>query len=321
MKSLPKPKRISVGDVSLSVHEAGAGENRQPVVLVHGWPEIAYSWRHQFAALVAAGYHVIAPDLRGFGNSDAPKDKSHYDIRHLAGDLSGLLDALELDSAVFCGHDWGGLIVWPYAMMEPDRVDGVIGVCTPHRRQPEIPPLAMLEKLFTKNHYFIRFQEDSAAENLFTGEEEKFFKMMFRRPLPKAIWEKVTPGIYDIFTLFTHFNDESMDDVVVSDDDLKIYADAYRNSGFHGGVNLYRNVDVNYEILRDYDPVIDKPSLWIGADLDIFLRPEWSDQMEQLNPDLEKQLIENCGHWVMHEKPEELSERMLGWLQTRFPAL
>ena len=320
MTAFPEPKHIDVGDISLSVHETGAGENRQPVILVHGWPEIAYSWRRQFAALADAGYHVIAPNLRGFGASDAPKDKSLYTIHHMASDLTGLLDALDLEKAVFCGHDWGGLIVWPFATMKPERVDGVIGVCTPHRRLPKQPPLAGIEKRYTKNHYFIRFQEDGAPEKLFTGHEEKFFKMMFRKPAPRAIWDKLIPRIYDIFTAFEKFSDQGADDVVIAEDDLQVYVNAYKTSGFHGGVNLYRNVDVNYELLQGVDPMIHKPCLWIGADLDIFLPPEWSDQMEDLIPDLEKHLIKNSGHWVMQEKPEELNALLLDWLNRRFPA-
>ncbi|MBI1393336.1 MAG: alpha/beta fold hydrolase [Alphaproteobacteria bacterium] len=329
MIDFPHPRRIEVAShggetIALSVHEAGAGdghgESRPTVVLVHGWPELAYSWRNQVGPLVEAGYRVLVPDLRGFGASDNPKPKEKYTIHHMVGDLKGLLDATGVEKAVFVGHDWGGFLVWPMAVLNPDRVAGVIGVCTPHKAPPPVEPLKILEKRFTANHYFIRFQEPGAPEALFTGHEEKFFRMMFRRPAPRAIWEKLIPGIYDIFTVFGRFNDSDDSKLVISREHLQVYVDAYQRSGFHGGVNLYRNVDGNYHLMKDVDHTVRAPAFMISAELDIFLPPETTEGMEEIVPNLDRALIKDCGHWVMWEKPEELNALMIRWLKENWPA-
>lgn len=316
MNGFPAPRAVTIGAVTLSVHEAGAGP---AIVLVHGWPEIAYSWKNQIRPLVAAGYRVIAPDLKGFGGSSAPKDKTLYDIRHMTDDLARLLDALGVDRVVFCGHDWGGAIVWPMAQLRPERVAGVIGVCTPHRPPPPAPPLTIIKKRFGEKHYFIQFQEDGIVENLFASDVERFFRLMFRRPATAAEIEKFGARLLDLPGRFRDGPPPDSATTIISDDDLQVYVDAYRRSGFHGGVNLYRNIDRNYEIMRRVDPVIAQPSLWIGAELDAFLPPSGADGMERIVPDLEKAIVNNCGHWMMWEQPEALNALLLDWLSRKFP--
>jgi len=314
----PEPERVQVGELTLAVRDSG-GEG-PAIVLVHGWPELSWSWKNQFAPLAAAGWRVIAPDLRGFGGSDAPQDKALYSIRHLTDDLAGLLDALGVERAVFCGHDWGGAIVWPMAQLHKDRVAGVIGVSTPHRPPPPIPPLEIIEKRFTQNHYFIRFQEEGAPERLFEGQEEKFFTLMFRRPPPRSDWPKLIPRAFDLMARFEHGPAPDPADCFLSDEDLAVYVEGYKTSGFHGGINLYRNVDVNYHLMKDVDPHIDCPALYVGAELDLFLPPEGAEGMEKRVPDLEKHVIPDCGHWVMWEKPAELNAILVDWLTRRFTA-
>ncbi len=299
------------------MHEAGEGP---PIVLVHGWPEIAYSWKNQIGPLAAAGYRVIAPDLKGFGASSAPVDKSLYDIRHLTDDLIHLLDALGIERAIFCGHDWGGAIVWPLAQLHPSRVAGVIGVCTPHRPPPPAPPLSIIKKRFGEKHYFIQFQEEGVVEQLFAGDIERFFRLMFRRPPTPAEMAKVGARLLDLSGRFRDGPAPDPAATIISDQDLTVYVEAYRRSGFHGGINLYRNIDRNYEIMRAVDPVIRKPSLWIGAELDVFLPPSGADDMELLVPDLEKAIVKDCGHWVMWEQPRALNDILLAWLARKFPS-
>ncbi|MEM9168443.1 MAG: alpha/beta hydrolase [Pseudomonadota bacterium] len=318
MTDLPPAERIAVGDFSLSVHQAGP-EAGPAVMLVHGWPEIAYSWKRQIGPLADAGYRVIAPDLKGFGASDAPTDKAHYDVRAMTGDLVGLLDALEIDRAVFVGHDWGGALVWPTAQLHPDRVAGVVGVCTPHRSPAVIEPVSILQKRYGDTHYIVQFQEEGAMEALFTGEEERFFRTMFRRSGPRAVWEKLGPAIYDLPRWFKANLPADPKAMVMGDEDLAVYVDAYKRSGFHGGLNLYRNIDANWETLKAVPSTIERPALWIGAADDPFLPLEWAVELDDLIPDLEKTLIEKCGHWMMWERPAELNAALLDWLDRRFP--
>jgi len=320
MSDFPDAQIVDAGGVNLAAYEWSLDHHRDtpPVILIHGWPEIAYSWKSQLKALSERGFRAIAIDLKGFGASDAPKDKSLYDIRHITDDLENLLDALSIDRAIFCGHDWGGAIVWPMAQLKPARVAGVIGVCTPHRKAPPVPPLTILKKRFTERHYFIQFQEEDAPEALFTGEEEKFFRQMFRAAPPREVWPKLIPRIFDITGRFEHGPAPGDDEIIISPTDLAVFVDAYKRSGFHGGINLYRNVDRNYEITKDLNPVIKMPSLWIGAENDLFLPPDSAGDMDALVPDLEKHILADCGHWVMWERPEALNELLIDWLSRRF---
>lgn len=318
MPSFPKAKIVRAGDVDLAVREAGPKSARPPLVLVHGWPEIAHSWKNQLPALVAAGWRVIAPDLKGFGDSDAPDDIKAYGIGAVTGDLAALLDALEIERAVFCGHDWGGLIVWPMAQLRPDRVSGVVGVCTPHLPQPGGPPIERLRNRFGADHYIVQFQTEGSPEALFEVDIERFFRIMFRGPVPRAVWPKIVPRVFDIMSRVRHGPDPDPKDLIMSESDLRTYVDAYRRSGFHGGINLYRNMDANYEAMRGVDPVIRAPALWVGAELDLFLPTELGELMNVFVPDLEKRVIADCGHWVMWEKPAELNALLLDWLARRF---
>lgn len=318
-KPFPEPQFINADGVKLAIYEADGDLKRvnPPIVLVHGWPEIAYSWRNQIHALAEAGYRVIALDLKGFGASDAPQDKALYDIEHVTNDLAALLDALEIQKAVFCGHDWGGSIVWSMAQWRPERVAGVIGVCTPLHPRPPAPPIDILKRRFGEAHYFVQFQEEKTPEALFETDVDRFVRLMFQKPAPRERWASLIPAVYDLPGRFKSGRPVDSGKLIVSDDIIQVYIDVYKQSGFHGGINLYRNVNRNWELMEGRNETVIAPSLWIGANLDMFLPPESADGMEQLVPDLEKHLIDDCGHWVMWEKPKELNALLIDWLKRR----
>jgi microsomal epoxide hydrolase/non-specific protein-tyrosine kinase len=319
MEDFPAPNFVDAGGVRLAIYQRGAeNPGAPPVVLVHGWPEIAYSWKNQLGPLADAGFRAIAIDLKGFGRSDAPPDKAQYDIRHMTDDLARLLDALGLERAVFCGHDWGGAIVWPMAQLHPTRVAGVIGVSTPHRRPPPAPPLAIIEKRFGPKHYFVQFQEEGTPEALFERDVERFFRLMFRRPASALDAARLGNRIFDLPGRFRDGPPPDPASLILSEADLSVYIDLYRRSGFRGGINLYRNVDRNFEIMRGVDPRMSAPALFVGAALDHFLPPAGAEGMEKLVDDLETAIIEDCGHWVMWEKPEALNRLIVGWLTRRY---
>lgn len=316
----PAARIIDANGVALAVYEADGdpGRKRPPVILVHGWPEIAWSWRNQIHALAEAGFRTIALDLKGFGRSDTPRDKALYDARHLTGDLAALLDALDIGRAIFCGHDWGGAIVWSMAQWRETRVAGVVSVCTPVRPRPPAPPTEIFKKRFTDKHYFVQFQEPDAPEALFESDIDRFFRMVFQRPAPRERWPALIPRVYDLSGRFRAGKAPPPDDLVLSDSDLQVYVDAYRRSGFTGGINIYRNIDRNWALMEGRDETVRAPSLWIGAELDMFLPPETAEGMEKIVPDLEKRVIAGCGHWVMWEQPEALNALMIDWLDRRF---
>lgn len=320
MGEFPEPTFVKARDTMLAIYEVDGDPARKnpPVVFIHGWPEIAYSWKNQIHAVADAGFRAIAIDLKGFGRSDAPKDPALYDAALMTGDFCALLDALDIERAIFCGHDWGGALIWSMGQLHGDRVAGLIGICTPLRPRPPVAPLQIIEQRFGAKHYFIQFQERGAPENLFATDPDRFFRLMFRKPPTRDRWASLVPKAYDLPGRFRDGPAPDGKGLIVSDADIQAYVDAYTRSGFHGGVNLYRNIDRNWRHMEGRDETIKAPSIWIGAELDLFLPPESAEGMEKLVPDLEKHVIPDCGHWVMWEKPAELNALLTGWLTGRF---
>jgi len=190
MTQLPEPRRhalpaqasphgTALDEIHLSVHEAGPAD-AQAVVLCHGFPELAYSWRHQVEALSAAGFRVVAPDQRGYGGSDCPEPIESYDMEHLCGDLARLLDALQIEKAVFAGHDWGGFVAWSMPHLYPDRTAGVVGVNTPY--MPFAPTKFMRQMVKDDEKlYILWFQEPGVAESVMDKEPRLCFQKLMRR--------------------------------------------------------------------------------------------------------------------------------------------
>ncbi|GJL92344.1 MAG: epoxide hydrolase [Hyphococcus sp.] len=320
MNNFPAAQKVTAGNVTLAIYEADGdpARHRPPVIFVHGWPEIAYSWKNQLHAVAEAGFRAIAVDLKGFGQSDAPTESSLYGAIQMVGDFCALMDSLEIERAIFCGHDWGGALIWSMGQLHPERVAGLIGLCTPLRARPPAPPLQIMEKRFGAKHYFVQFQQADAPEQLFATDPDRFFHLMFRKPPPSGRWASLIPQVYDLPGRFRDGPAPDKTGVIISEADIQIYVDAYKKSGFHGGINLYRNIDQNWRMMEGRDEKIRAPSLWVGAELDLFLPPESADGMEQLVPDLEKHVIADCGHWIMWEKPAEANALMIDWLTRRF---
>ncbi|MBL4870307.1 MAG: alpha/beta hydrolase [Robiginitomaculum sp.] len=287
----PRPHILSLEDVDIALYLAGP-EDGPPIILLHGWPEMAYSWAHQIGPLANAGYRVIAVDLRGFGHSSVPKKVTDYGIEKLVGDVQGVMNALEIRRAVLCGHDWGGIIVWHAARMIPERVLGVISICTPHVKQPPADPIAIFNKRHGKDHYFVDFQELKTPEALFESDPLAFFRMMFR-----TVPEGAKPSS-EMFHLMPKFREylaagaPPLAGAVMSDADLQVYAGAFVKSGFFGGVNLYRNTGANWQFGKTLPEEIDQPSLMISAERDLFLPPSATYPMVDMIPDLERYTVE-----------------------------
>jgi pimeloyl-ACP methyl ester carboxylesterase len=319
MSAFPVPTRIKVNGIELSVHQAGP-ENGQPLLLAHGWPELAYSWKNQINVLAGAGYRVIAPDLRGFGASDCPVGTEHYAVDEMVGDFTGLLDALGHEKAVLVGHDWGGILVWHAAMLAADRVQGVIGVNTPHLPRPSVPPTETFKNIGGEDHYVLRFQEDGYAERRFEGQEDKFFAFVFGAPPEVADIESLYPDITHLVKQFENFKGRKEEHAVVGPEDRKIYAEAYAKTGFAPGFGLYRNFDANWQRMGGVDHRLSLPCLMVAADKDFMLPPKLCSWMPALCKDVEINILEDCGHWTMWQQPDQLNAHMLEWLERRFPA-
>lgn len=308
---------MDAGGVALSVHAAGR-KGAPLVVLLHGWPEIAYSWRLQIPALAGAGFRVLAPDGRGFGASDAPKDVAAYGIDRLVGDVEALIDREGADKAIIVGHDWGGVLAWHFAMLRPERTAGVVGLCTPHLPRGPAPPVAALRARFGEDNYVVRLQ-DPSVERLFESSVEDFFAVIFSDPYDPTT---STGGATDFGRFIRRLSstDRGPKAPVVPDEHRRVFVEAYRRSGFSGGLNWYRNMDANWARMDGVDHVIKAPSLMISAERDPILPPQLTRWMDQLTPDLEKHVVPGVGHWIQWEAPDAVNAHLTGWLQRRFGA-
>jgi pimeloyl-ACP methyl ester carboxylesterase len=301
--------------IGLSVHEAGSGT---PIVFSHGFPELGYSWRHQFAPLVDAGYRVIAPDQRGYGDSDKPEPIPSYDIHHLCGDLAGLLDAQGIDKAVFVGHDWGGFVVWAMPYLYPDRVAGVVGVNTPLTTRTPMPPTQLMRMMVggkDEKLYILWFQEPGVAEGVMDKEPGLVFQKLLRTGVPMEEVAKRLAADFDMNPFRRLAEMEEMGELIGTDAERAHYTEVFTRTGFRGGINWYRNFDRNWETAQEIGAKpIDTPSLMVCAELDPALRPEMAAGMPALCRDLETVTIKGCGHWTQQERPDELNRILIDWL-------
>lgn len=325
-----KPRFIDLPDLRMAVFEAGSPSAKRPsVVLCHGFPEIAYSWRHIISPLAELGFHVIAPDLRGFGATgnplNDPGDETGvplYDMPHLCGDMAHLLDALELEKAVFTGHDWGGFVAWQMPFYHPGRTAAVIGVNTPFIPRWEIDPVEIFRSIWGSDSYLVRFQPYGAAERILDGNPRKSLLASYRSPSGDGhTSDEKTRKMWQNFELLNILETDEAGwpgTPLLSDDAFQPYVDAFTKTGFRGGVNWYRNFTRNWELSADFPDTIDLPCLMICAEKDPVLPPSMADVMPNHIADLETRLIRDCGHWTQSEKPEELFGHMKDWLTKRF---
>ncbi len=199
MIEMPPLQFAQTNGIRMGYYDAGPQTDQPPVVLCHGWPEMAFSWRHQIKALSEAGIRVIAPDQRGYGATDRPEPVEAYDIEHLTGDLVGLLDHLKVEKAVFVGHDWGGFIVWQMPLRHIDRVAGVVGVNTPHTNRAWADPIELLRSRFGEQMYIVQFQDPGREpDRIFGSRVEQTFDAFMRKPVPRpdtAPQEEVVAGV------------------------------------------------------------------------------------------------------------------------------
>ena len=320
MVDFPASRTIRTNGIDMAVHEAGPADGF-PVVLCHGFPELAYSWRHQLPALAAAGYRAIAPDQRGYGGTSRPKAIEDYDIVHLTDDLAGLLDAMAIDKAVFCGHDWGGLVVWQMALRHPRRVAGVIGVNTPFLPRGPMDPIAMFRAVFGDNMYIVYFQKPGEADRVLAADVGKTFRFFMRKNAATAAEYATRPKEQRNLELVHALqSDESrwQGEVLLAPDELQVFVETFSRTGFTGGINWYRNFTRNWELSDDLKQHVAAPSLMIMAEDDVVLTPAMAEGMERFVPDLEKVLIRSCGHWTQQEHPEKTNAAMIDWLKRHF---
>ena len=318
--------RIAVNNVELDVQQAGDPAN-PTVVLCHGFPELSYSWRHQMVPLAKAGFHVIAPDQRGYGHSSSPGEVAAYGIGGLAGDLLGLLDHFGKDSADFVGHDWGALIVWDLARLHPQRARSVVGVSVPFVQWPA-PPTQLMKAVYGDRFFYILyFQQPGVAE---AELERDIYDSM-----SKILWGASGVGFggrnrgaglppmegTGFLTMMREPPARPFDGAEgpwLTETDLQTYADEFAHSGFFGPVSYYRNFDVNFDVVSGLGPErLTMPTYFIGGTDDVVnvMDPSGIERMKNLLPDFRgSTVLDGVGHWTQQEAPAAFNEALLRFL-------
>jgi pimeloyl-ACP methyl ester carboxylesterase len=313
-----RERRVPTNGIELHLVEAGP-EDGEPVVLCHGFPELSYSWRHQIPALADAGYRVLAPDQRGYGESDKPGPIEEYDIHHLTGDLLGLLDDIGADDAVFVGHDWGSMVVGQMALLHPDHVRGVVAMSVPLLPRGPMSPITLMRQVFGDSFFYILyFQEPGVADaDLGADARETMTRMLaglaVRDADPEQIAGLANPdgrGFVDRLPEVKELPDW------LSQKELDHYVEVFTRTGFTGGINWYRNFDRNWETTPQLDGLhVAMPSAFITGTLDPVNMMSPAAVMDGHVLDHRgNTFVEGAGHWVQQEAPDEVNAALLEFL-------
>ena len=309
----PEPRIVKTNGLDMAVYEQGEGA---PVVLLHGFPELAYSWRHQLPALARAGFRAIAPDQRGYGRTTVPPDVSDYRMSELIADIHGLLDALELESAIFVGHDWGALVLWHMAMLAPERIEKLVILNIPHFPRPPVDPIEFVRQRSGDDFYIVNFQDSDEADRVFESDTRRFINRMMRKnQITREQCEKLPPEHQVVSLIRSVKSEHASGEALLSDAELDYYAEGFSRSGLTGPINWYRNWSHNWAQMEGIDERIDIPTLFIGAINDVLISPHHIEGMKPLVSDLTVHMLNDCGHWTQQEKPDEVTRLILEWLQ------
>jgi pimeloyl-ACP methyl ester carboxylesterase len=322
-------RMIESNGIRLNIAEQGKG----PLVLLcHGFPESWYSWRHQIEALAAAGFHAVAPDMRGYGKSDAPEAIDQYTIFHLVGDLVGLLDALKAPTAVIVGHDWGANIAWQAARLRPDRFRAVAAFSVPFRPRGPVRPTSVMPRTADAQFYQLYFQEPGVAE----AELERDPRATVRNMLygasgdgaaaarAAAASSGASPNLGMVPKGGGFLRGSGAPATLpawLSEADIDFYAGEFKRSGFRGGLNYYRNIDRNWELTAAFaDVKVTVPALYIAGDHDMVIAApgtaELLANLKQFVPALRNiQMLPGCGHWTQQERPSEVNAAIIDFVR------
>ena len=315
-------RTVETNGILMHIAEMGSGPL---VVLCHGFPESWYSWRHQLKALADAGFHAVAPDMRGYGQTDAPEAIDRYTLLHLVGDVVGLVEVLGEKQAVIAGHDWGAPVAWHAALLRPDIFRGVIGLSVPYRPRGPVAPTTLMPKTDDAVFYQLYFQSPGVAEAEFERDpRQTIHAMLFGgsgdAPArdPKAPVGMVVGGSGFLRNASGPLPLASW----LTKEDIDFYAGEFARTGFRGGLNWYRNIDRNWELLAPFNGAkVTMPALYMAGDCDMVVAFRGMDQLianlKSFVPQLTQTIIlPGCGHWTQQERPGEVSKAMVGFLKS-----
>jgi pimeloyl-ACP methyl ester carboxylesterase len=314
-----KHRVIESNDIKMHLAEQGDGPL---VVLCHGFPELWYSWRHQLTALAEAGYHAVAPDQRGYEQTDCPTAVEEYHVFELTADMVGLVDALGGERAVIVGHDWGAAVAWHCALLRPDVFSAVILLSVPYmqRSWADPRPTERMKQLAGEGHFYqLYFQEPGKAETELEADVRKSMRMLLYSASGDASPEDRWRFLFSKSETFlnTGVVPERLP-AWLTEADLDFFVSEFKRTGFRGGLNWYRNLDALWELAPFLSGAkVRQPSLFIAGELDAVIamyRPAF-EGLEQTMPGLRKKvLLPGAGHWVQQERPAEVNELLLQFL-------
>jgi pimeloyl-ACP methyl ester carboxylesterase len=318
MSTTLQTRTLAVNGIQMHVAEQGSGPL---AICCHGWPELGYSWRHQIPALVQAGYRVVVPDMRGFGKTEAPHDIDQYSILHMVGDIVALVYALGEKQAVIIGHDWGAPVAWTCAMVRPDVFPKVIAMSVPHRPRGPAAPIKILKQQGMNNFYWCYFQTPGVAEAEFERDVSVTMRKLIYGISGDAPVDRENP-------LMVPEGGGFLDRMVVPaqvpqwtrEEDIQVFIDEYKRTGFRGGLNWYRNLDRNWEITAPWEgAVINQPALFIAGTRDPVIAGKRGaaaiESMKRAVPDVRIVMIDGAGHWIQQERPAEVNAAVAGFLK------
>lgn len=307
-----------VNGIQLHVAEQGEGP---PVILCHGFPELWYVWRHQMSALSAAGYRVIAPDMRGHGGSSVPPDAKDYTQEIICADIVALMDELDIATAVIIGHDWGAVLSWNMALHHPHRVRAAGGINATGIAQVQLP-ISALELMHLNPgiwDYHLYFQEPGVAEAELEADMRRFVALILRSSDPADEFDILSrfDSARERGGILVGYPQRPKRSVMLSEDDLQYIVRQYEKTGMRGALNWYRVHDINFEWGKAViGNRVEQPLLVVTAGRDPVMTPSLTDGMEELAPRLTRHHIEQCSHWTQMEHPELLNRILIDWLKT-----
>ena len=306
--SMPEPSLIKTNGIELEVFQLGQGGT--PIVLCHGWPELAYSWRYQIPALVKAGYHCIVPNQRGYGNSSKPNDVDAYDIIHLTNDQNGLLDALGIEKAIYVGHDWGSIMLWQHALINPKRIIGMANMSVPYSKRRPIDPIEFWELKLGEEHYIVHFnRQPNKAAISFEKNTKKVLTNIYR----SNHWLKNNIDKFNDYSIIKSAEiDNKKGELILNEYDLDVFVNTFDKNGFIAPCNWYRNFSRNWKIMSNYREDFSMPCLMIYGKYDSVPKKN----MDKIISNLETHTLD-CGHWIQQEQPEKVNQILLNWLEKK----
>jgi pimeloyl-ACP methyl ester carboxylesterase len=317
-------RAIETNGIRMHIAEQGSGPL---VVLCHGFPESWYSWRHQLPALADAGFHAVAPDMRGYGQTDRPHEIDQYTLFHLVGDMVGLLDALDAESAVIAGHDWGALIAWHAALLRPDRFRAVIGLSVPYRPRGLVRPTTVMPKIGDAVFYQLYFQEPGVAEAELERDPRATIRQLAYMGSGDARGEAARPNPAGVGMVpraggFLGGVEVPPFPPWLTEADIDYFAGEFARTGFRGGLNWYRNIDRNWELLAPYaGALVTVPALYVAGDRDLVAAFRGMNRLilnlKKFVPALRQTImLPGCGHWTQQERPREVNAAMVEFLKS-----